>query len=168
MKIRVPSRNAGLQVEAWGGSPVSLPVSEIYNALQTGVIDGAMIDRTATHAFRLGEVANHLTVGTESTISPFFILMNRDAYDSLSPEEQAAFNEAGREASTLGNQVQLTEAAKGIEDFDAMKGKETIRLSPEEAAAFDELSAGVVEAVVAETAEAGIEAQAIADALQAN
>ncbi len=37
LKIRVPSRNTGLLVEAWGGSPVSMPVSEIYNALQTGV-----------------------------------------------------------------------------------------------------------------------------------
>lgn len=40
LKIRLPSRNAGLIVEAWGGTPVSMPVSEIYNSLQTGVIDG--------------------------------------------------------------------------------------------------------------------------------
>lgn len=63
LKIRVPSRNSGLLVEAWGGSPVSMPVSEIYNALQTGVIDGAMIDGTGINAFKLGEVANYVTRG---------------------------------------------------------------------------------------------------------
>src|SRR5690606_14799884 len=83
LNIRVPSRNSGLLVEAWGGSPVSMPVSEIYTAMQTGVIDGAMIDGTATNAFKLGEVADFLTVGIESTISPFFILMNSDKFAAL-------------------------------------------------------------------------------------
>lgn len=164
MKIRVPSRNAGLIVEAWGGSPVSMPVSEIYNAMQTGVIDAAMIDGTATMAFKLGEVANYLTVGMDTTISPFFILMNRDAFDGLSAEHQAAVDAVGREVSVLGNQVQLSEAAKGIEKFGATEGKELITLTPEEAAAFNTLSAPVVDTVVAET---GGNAQAIIDALRA-
>ncbi|GGO38419.1 C4-dicarboxylate ABC transporter substrate-binding protein [Gemmobacter aquaticus] len=164
MKIRVPSRNAGLIVEAWGGSPVSMPVSEIYNAMQTGVIDAAMIDGTATMAFKLGEVANYLTVGMDTAISPFFILMNRDAFDGLSAEHQAAVDAVGREVSVLGNQVQLSEAAKGIEKFGATEGKELIKLTPEEAAAFNTLSAPVVDTVVAET---GGDAQAIIDALRA-
>jgi TRAP-type C4-dicarboxylate transport system substrate-binding protein len=164
LKIRVPSRNAGLMVEAWGGSPVSMPVSEIYNALQTGVIDGAMIDGTATMAFKLGEVANFLTVGMNSTISPFFILMNRDAFDALPADQQDAVLKAGQEVSVLGNQVQLTEAAKGIEKFGAMEGKELITLTADEAAAFNALSAPVVATVVAET---GGNAQAVIDALGA-
>lgn len=77
MKIRVPSHNAGLIVESWGGSPVSIPVAEICNAMQTGVINGAMIDGTATKAFKLGEVANFLIVGMDTTISPFFALRGR-------------------------------------------------------------------------------------------
>jgi TRAP-type C4-dicarboxylate transport system substrate-binding protein len=165
LKIRVPSRNAGLVVEAWGGSPVSMPVSEIYNALQTGVIDGAMIDGTATMAFKLGEVANFLTVGMDTTISPFFIIMNRDAFDALPADQQAAVLTVGQETSVLGNQVQLAEAAKGIEKFGATEGKELITLTADEAAAFNTLSAPVVAAVVAET---GGTAQAVIDALKAN
>ena len=164
MKIRVPSRNAGLVVEAWGGSPVSMPVSEIYNALQTGVIDGAMIDGTATMAFKLGEVANFLTVGMDTTISPFFIIMNRDAFDALPADSQAAVLQVGQEISVLGNQVQLTEAAKGIAAFAAAEGKELVTLTAEEAAAFNALSAPVVATVVAET---GGNAQAVVDALKA-
>ena len=162
LKIRVPSRNAGLQVEAWGGSPVSMPVSEIYNAMQTGVIDGAMIDATATRAFRLGEGANFLTLGMDATNSPFFILMNRDAWDGLSPDEQAAVAEAGREASILANQTQLAVADDGVAAFEQMQGKQVIRLTEAEAEAFDELSAAVVTKVVAEV---GGNAQAIVDAL---
>lgn len=164
LKIRVPSRNAGLIVEAWGGTPVSMPVSDIYNALQTGVIDGAMIDGTATMAFKLGEVANSLTVGMQTTISPFFIVMNREEFEGLSPENQAALEKVGQDVSLLGNQVQLREAAAGIQKFGAMEGKTLVSLTAEEAAAFDTLAAGVVGTVVAET---GGNAQAVVDAFRA-
>lgn len=63
LKIRVPSRNAGLVVSAWGATPVSMPAPAIYNAMQTGVIDGAMIDATTLGAFKLAEVTNHITMG---------------------------------------------------------------------------------------------------------
>ena len=161
MNIRVPSRNAGLQVEAWGANPVSMPVTEIYNAMQTGVIDGAMIDTTATRAFRLGEVANFLTIGFDATNSPFFIVANRDAFAALSNAQQAAVLDAGREAAALANQTQLAVAAAGIEAFEQM-GHEVITLTDAEAAAFDALSAPIVKKVVAEV---GGNAQAIVDAL---
>jgi TRAP-type C4-dicarboxylate transport system substrate-binding protein len=164
MKIRVPSRNAGLVVTAWGGSPVSMPVNEIYNALQTGVIDGAMIDGTATKAFKLGEVANFLTVGMDTTISPFFIIMNKDAFGALSPEHQQAVEKVGQEISAIGNKVQLDVAAKGIAAFGTLPGKQLITLTAEEAAAFNALSSPVVAAVVTET---GGNAQAVVDALKA-
>ncbi|OUD08346.1 ABC transporter substrate-binding protein [Marivivens niveibacter] len=162
LKIRVPSRNAGLVIEAWGATPVSMPVTEIYNAMQTGVIDGAYIDTTATRAFRLGEVANYLTTGMDTTHSPFFILMNRDAYANLSSEEQAAIDAAGKAASILANQTQLAVAAGGIESFAATEGKQVIELTEEQAEAFNVLSAEVTAAVIAET---GGNAQAIVDAL---
>ena len=164
LKIRVPSRNAGLIVEAWGATPVSMPVSDIYNALQTGVIDGAMIDGTATMAFKLGEVASSLTVGMQTTISPFFIVMNRDAFESLSAENQAAVETVGQDVSVLANQVQLKEAAAGIDKFGAMEGKTLVKLTPEEAAAFDALAGKVVDTVAAETVAS---AQAVIDALKA-
>jgi TRAP-type transport system periplasmic protein len=166
MKIRVPSRNAGLQVEVWGGAPVSMPVSEVYNALQTGVIDGAMIDGTAVGAFKLSEVSNYITMGMDTTISPFFIVMNRDVYGALSDADKAAVDAAGKQASIDGNKVQLTVAAKGIDAFAGMPGKEVIHLTAEEAAPFNELSKAVVESVIAETKVDGSDPQAIVTALK--
>ncbi|PTQ68328.1 TRAP transporter substrate-binding protein [Celeribacter persicus] len=162
LKIRVPSRNAGEVIEAWGATPVSMPVSEIYNAMQTGVIDGAYIDTTATRAFRLGEVANYLTLGMETTNSPFFILMNRDVFEGLSDENQAAVLEAGKKASLMAQETQLKVAADGVEAFAAMEGKEVIHLTPEQAAPFNNLSHQVTLKVVEET---GGMASALVDAL---
>jgi TRAP-type C4-dicarboxylate transport system substrate-binding protein len=149
-------------IEAWGATPVSMPVTEIYNAMQTGVIDGAYIDTTATRAFRLGEVANYLTYGMDTTNSPFFILMNRDAFDALSDDQQAAVIEAGKKASVLANETQLAAAAGGLTAFAETEGKQVIQLTSEQAEAFNVLSAPVRDAAVAET---GGNAAAIVGAL---
>ena len=165
MKVRVPSRNSGTLVEAWGGTAVSMPVSEVYNALQTGVIDAAMIDGTATKAFRLGEVASFITLGMKTTNSPFFIVMNRDAWDALSDDEKAVIDAAGKQASLDGQAAQLRVAEDGIKSFGETAGKEVIRLTPEEAASFDAIAAKVTDQVVSEN---GDQARAIVDALAKN
>ncbi|SLN49127.1 Sialic acid-binding periplasmic protein SiaP precursor [Aquimixticola soesokkakensis] len=165
MKIRVPSRNTGLIVEAWGASPVSMPVSEIYNSLQTGVIDGAMIDGTGINAFKLGEVANYVTMGMKTTISPFFILMNNDAYEDLTDAQKAAIDAAGRTASDNGEAMQVRVAAEGIAGFAATEGKEVIELTEAEAAAFDVLSEAENDNIVA---LAGGDAEAVIEAFSAD
>lgn len=165
MKIRVPSRNAGLVVESWGAVPVSMPVPEIYNSLQTGVIDGVLIDGTATYAFRLGEVANYVTSGMHASISPLALFMNRGAYRSLSDEHRAAFDEIGREISVIANDVQLAGVARGKQMFQDLDGKEWIELTPEAAAEFNAASAGVVEQVVAAAEAEGLNARAFVEAL---
>ena len=166
LKLRVPSRNAGLVVEAWGATPVSMPATEIYNSMQTGVIDGAMIDATALSAFRLAEVTKYVTSGMETTISDFFLVMNRDSFDDLSAEQQKIVLEAGGEAAINGNAAWLAVADKAMADFVATDGKEQIMLSPEEAARFDEISATVVEQVVSEADASGLDARAYVEALQ--
>jgi TRAP-type C4-dicarboxylate transport system substrate-binding protein len=168
LKIRVPSRNAGLVVESWGATPVSMPVLEIYNAMQTGVIDGAMIDGTATKAFKLGEVANHVVMGMDAPISLFFIVMNRDSFAELSEAQRASVKTVGREVSALANRTQLDAAAQGIEAFAALPGKTVTRLSEAEAASFDTLSAEVRERIVAEAEAAGVPARAAVAALSGN
>lgn len=166
LKIRVPSRNAGLVVEAWGATPVSMPAPEIYNAMQTGVIDGAMTDATTLGAFKLAEVINYITVGMETTISSFFMIMNRDSFNDMSEDHKKVVVDAGREAAVNGNAAWLGIADKALSGFAAAEGKEVITLSDDEAAKFNAASAPVVETVIAEAEAEGIAAQAFVDALK--
>ncbi|MCI5076123.1 TRAP transporter substrate-binding protein [Oricola sp.] len=167
LKIRVPSRNAGLVVEAWGATPVSMPAPEIYNSMQTGVIDGAMIDATTLGAFKLAEVTNYITMGMDSTISSFFLIMNRDSFEDLTDDQQKVVLDAGRQAALDGNKAWLGIADKALEGFEATEGKEVIVLSDEAAAEFNAASAPVVEKVIADADAAGLEASAYVDALKA-
>lgn len=165
MKIRVPSRNAGLVVEAWGGTPVSMPAPEIYGSLQTGVIDGAVIDATTLRTFKLKEVTNVVVQGMKPTISTFFLIMNRDAYADLPEAAQSALSEAGRKASVTANTIQLAGAAAALEEFASLEGKTVITLTPEEAAAFDAASATVTASVIGEGETAGLDASGYVAAL---
>lgn len=166
LNIRVPSRNAGLIVQAWGANPVSMPAPEIYNAMQTGVIDGAMIDATTLGAFRLAEVTQSITMGMDTTISLFFLVMNRDTFDGLSDEAQAAVLEAGRTASLSGSAQWLGVAERALAAFEGTEGKTVITLSPEEAARFNAASAPVVEQIIADTEATGVPARAYVAALR--
>ena len=168
LNIRVPSRNAGLVVQAWGANPVSMPATEIYNAMQTGVLDGAMIDATTLKAFKLAEVTKHITQGMDTTISQFFVIMNRDVFGDLDETAQAAILEAGKQASLNGNKAWLAIADKALAEFAAMEGKQVITLSEEEAAKFNEASAAAVQQIIADAQAEGVDAQAYIDALASN
>lgn len=165
MKIRVPSRNAGLVVEAWGATPVSMPAPEIYNAMQTGVIDAAMIDATALKAFRLGEVTASITQGMDTTISSFFLIMNRDSFADLGEDQQAIVLDASRQAAKNGNAAWLDAADKVVAEFASTPGKEVITLTPDAAAEFNAAAAPVTAKVIAEADAAGLDASAFVAAL---
>ena len=167
LNIRVPSRNAGIVVQAWGANPVSMPAPEIYNAMQTGVLDGAMIDATALGAFKLAEVTGSVTMGMDTTISDFFIVMNRDVFRDLDDNAQAAILEAGKTASVNGHDAWEGVATGALESFAATEGKEIITFSDEEAAKFNEASAAAVEQILTDTEAEGIEARAFVEALRA-
>ena len=63
MKIRVPSKNTGLVVEAWGATPVSMPITQVYQSMETGVVDGVLVDTSVLSSFKLGEVTKYVTTG---------------------------------------------------------------------------------------------------------
>ncbi len=168
LNIRVPSRNAGLVVQAWGANPVSMPAPEIYNAMQTGVIDGAMIDATTLNAFKLAEVTTYVTQGMDSTISEFFMIMNRDVFADLDASAQDAITEAGKQAALNGHSAWQTAAEGALDAFEATEGKQVITLSDEEAARFNAASEAVVAQIISDAEAEGIAAQAYIDALKGN
>lgn len=98
MQIRglVPAFNAAL--EALGAAPVSMSGDEVYEALATGVIDGALTDVSAAVARNYYEVQDQFTV--VPVISVFFhAYVTPEWYDGLSEQAQAAIDEAGLKAS---------------------------------------------------------------------
>ncbi|SHJ99005.1 TRAP transporter substrate-binding protein [Paramaledivibacter caminithermalis] len=101
LKIRVQKSEIMLDlVKALGASPTPMAFSEVYSAIQTGVIDGAENNWASYLTTSHYEVAKYYTVD-EHTRVPEMILMSKMTFDKLSPEDQKIIKEAAKEAALV-------------------------------------------------------------------
>ncbi len=84
MKFRVPSKAQGKSIRALGAVPVFMPINRVYNALNTGVIDGILTGPSTIRSFKFAEVAKYFTEGLPLGRSPFFLVMNKRSFAKLS------------------------------------------------------------------------------------
>ena len=167
LTIRVPSKNTGRLVEAWGATAVSMPITQVYTSMETGVVDGTLVDTSVLTSFKLGEVTKYITKGMNATNSVFMMVMNRDSWEGLDADTQAILTELTGAAMSEGGRITMTSASdRALEKWLADGGGELIELSPEAAAEFNAASATLAEAVIAELDDDGLEATDWAAALR--
>jgi len=83
LKIRAPG-NTGKQIALLGASAVNIPMSDAFDSLTKGVIDGNASAMEAAKTWRLGEACKYV-VQTAQCISPapYMLIMNKDSYAKL-------------------------------------------------------------------------------------
>lgn len=129
----VPAFNAALN--AVGAAPVSMSGGEVYQALATGVIDGAMTGTDAAVSRKYFEVQDHFVV--VPVISVYFHgYVNPKFYAGLSDHAKAALDEAGAKAAIWAVDAAEAAAAKAPAKL-AEKGVNVYTLSAEENAALE-------------------------------
>ena len=102
-----------------GAGPTPMPLPEVFQSLQTGVIDGIDIDLDALMTEKLYEVAKNFTV-TNHMVWPGVVVMSKSVYESMPAEDQQIVKEALQAAVEWGNQ----ESAKlEVENLEALKEK---------------------------------------------
>ena len=91
---------------AVGASPTVISGSEVYNAIQTGVIEGAENSASALHYFKWYEVAQEVSLSTVSIIvRP--LLFSGKRFRKLPPDLQQAIRRAGREAMEFERELEI-------------------------------------------------------------
>jgi TRAP-type C4-dicarboxylate transport system substrate-binding protein len=98
--------------KALKASPTPMPLTEVYTSLQTGVIKGVDIDSESVASEKLTEIAKNLNADKHMYWAGG-ILINKDLWNSLSPEDQKLIKEITL-AKTKENSVQV---AKNEEEF---------------------------------------------------
>jgi TRAP-type C4-dicarboxylate transport system substrate-binding protein len=75
----------------------SVTSDEIYAAMQTGTLDGAVTSSTSLISFRLQEISKTVTTGRQGSFWFMFepLLMSKAIYDSLPAAHQKAISEVG-------------------------------------------------------------------------
>ena len=97
LKVRGGSKEMDMLIKGAGGSVTNVPSSEIYNAMQTGVLDAALTSSTSLLSFRLYEVSKFVTTARKNTFWFMFepLLMSNVTYNKLTPAQQKIVMEVG-------------------------------------------------------------------------
>lgn len=96
--------------EAVGAVPTPVNLTEVYQGLQSGLLDGIDIDLDALVGSKFNEVATGLTI-TSHMPFPAALVVSKTTWDSLSEDERAAFGAVAEEALAWGT-AQQVEAEK--------------------------------------------------------
>src|SRR3979490_2181592 len=131
LKFRIQSSKVlEAQVRSLGSIPQVMAFSEVYQALQTGVVDGQENTWSNMHTQKTHEVQKYITNTNHGYIG-YVVVVNKKFWDGLPADIRAQCEKAMKEATEYGN----GQSAKENEDPPAENtntGKSEIRLLPPE------------------------------------
>ncbi len=97
-RLRVPDQKPAVQYAIYmGANPTPIAISEAYMALQQNVCDGMENPLTPIMNMKVQEVSRNLSL-TAHVINIGNVIMNGDALDALSPEDQKIVLDSFQEA----------------------------------------------------------------------
>ena len=120
-----------------GASIASMPSSEIYSALQTGVLDGANTSSASLVSYRIYEQVTCLTAPGDNALWFMYepILMSKKSFDKLTKEQQGVLLLAGKNAERFAYE-KAKEADQKLVDAYKKHGVKVVTMTAEQAASW--------------------------------
>lgn len=85
-----------MMIETWGGQPVFVAPKEVFQSAERGVVDGINMGVATYSSWKLWSVMPHM-VNANLFYGNIIYMMNKNKFDGLTPEEQAAVTAAASE-----------------------------------------------------------------------
>ena len=106
LQIRVPTNQIQTKgFEVLGATPVGMSLGDVYTALQQGTIDGGENPLSTLYGRKHHEVAKYLIMDGHVLNFTNWVCSSM-WFDSLTPEQQEALIETGKEAGVYNNELQ--------------------------------------------------------------
>lgn len=169
MKIRGGSRSVNMLLTELGATPVGMPVPAVPEGLSKGVIDGTTIPWEVTTALKVPElVENHTEFTGKAMYTLTFVLaMNKEKYESLPDDLKKVIDDnSGLEFSVFAGGT-MADADGPSREIAEDLGNNIITLDADQTAVWQDASAPIYEAWVADMASKGKDGQALIDQAQA-
>ncbi len=118
------------QMRALGGIPQVMAFSEVYQALQTGVVDGTENPISNFYSQKMNEVQKNLSITNHGYLG-YAVIVNKKFWDGLPADIRGQLEQAMKEATTLANKIAQEENDHAL---DAVKkaGKTTVYVPTKE------------------------------------
>ncbi|RFB73365.1 MULTISPECIES: TRAP transporter substrate-binding protein [unclassified Herbaspirillum] len=105
MKMRIQSSKVlDEQFRALKANPQVLAFSEVYQAMQTGVVDGSENTPSNIYSQKVHEVQSQLTVSDHGYIG-YAVIVNKKFWDSLPPDVRGQLESAMKDATRYANAI---------------------------------------------------------------
>jgi TRAP-type transport system periplasmic protein len=115
LKVRVPQSEIFMDTaRAFGASPTPIAYSELYTALQTGVVDGAENPIAGYYANKFYEVGGNYTFDGHD-LAPSIVVFSEITWSKLSDKDHAILREAFKEAQAWYREYLDGETEKAIQ-----------------------------------------------------
>ncbi|GAB3063882.1 TRAP transporter substrate-binding protein [Virgibacillus ainsalahensis] len=163
LRIRTPSQAGNRILELVGATPVNMGMGEVYEGMQRGVIDGALVPVSVVKNFQLGDVTKYITMGDFWTQSLYGVF-NNATWDSISPGDQEVIEGMiGEEMAIKAGQVYDADSEAGME-MAIEEGVEIIELSDDEMAEWETALEPMVQEWIDDMESQGLPGQEVYDA----
>jgi C4-dicarboxylate-binding protein DctP len=124
-KLRIQSSKVlESQMRALGAIPQTMAFSEVYQALQTGVVDGTENPPSNMYTQKMHEVQK-FAIQTGHGYLGYAVIVNKKFWDGLPADVRAGLESAMKEATVYANQIARQENEQALDKIKA-SGKTTV------------------------------------------
>jgi C4-dicarboxylate-binding protein DctP len=109
LKLRIQSSKViEAQMKAWGAVPQVMAFSEVYQALQTGVVDGTENPPSNMYTQKMHEVQKYAAETNHGYLG-YVVIVNKPFWDGLPADVRGNLEKAMAEATVYANEIAQTE-----------------------------------------------------------
>jgi len=136
LKMRIQSSKVlGDQMKALGSIPQVMAFSEVYQALQTGVVDGTENPPSNFYTQKMQEVQKYLALTNHGYLG-YAVIANKKFWDGLPADIRTTLEGAMKDATKYANDIAQKENDDTIEAVRKTGKTEIITLTPDQKAAM--------------------------------
>jgi C4-dicarboxylate-binding protein DctP len=136
LKMRIQSSKVlDAEMKALGAIPQVMAFSEVYSALQQGVVDGTENPVSNFYTQKMHEVQKHLTISNHGYLG-YAVVTNKKFWDGLPADIRTALTAAMKEATAFERDIAQKENDEALEKVRAAKTTEVYVLPDSERAAW--------------------------------
>jgi C4-dicarboxylate-binding protein DctP len=132
LKMRIQSSKVlDAQMRALGAVPQVMAFSELYQGLQSGVVDGTEGVPSNFYTQKIYEVQKDITISNHGHLA-YAVIVNKKFWDGLPGDIRTTLEGAMKEATTYANAIAATENATALERIKASGKTKIYTLTPDE------------------------------------
>ncbi|MBF0302709.1 MAG: TRAP transporter substrate-binding protein [Desulfamplus sp.] len=132
LKMRIQSSKIlDAQMRALGSIPQVMAFSEVYQALQTGVVDGTENPPSNLYTQKMFEVQKYVTVSNHGYLG-YAVLVNKKFWEGLPADIRTQLDSAMADSTIFANDIAKKNNEKDLASVAASGKSEIIKLTPEE------------------------------------